>query len=60
MRRSSTKRFAAATVVKNAGSVAARVLSVAAVNAVCMLSEASIISAMRRPGYDTVSLTSAV
>ena len=37
-------------VVKNAGCTSLRVLSVAAVNEVCMLSEASIIRLMRRPG----------
>ena len=48
-----TNRSAAATVVKNAASVAARLFSVAAVNGVRMLIDASISRPMRRPGNDS-------
>ena len=53
--RSWTNRSAAATVVKNVASVSARVLRCAALNGVRMLVEASIISAMRRPGIRHVA-----
>ena len=49
---------AAATVVKNVASFGAFALSCAAGKRAIMLDEASIITAMRRPGYDTSSRVS--
>src|SRR3954453_22851287 len=49
---------AAATVVKNVASFGALAFKCAAGKRAIMLDEASIISAMRRPGYDTSSRVS--
>src|SRR5436309_5848437 len=49
---------AAATVVKNVASFGAFALRCAAGKRAIMLDEASIISAIRRPGYDTSSFVS--
>ena len=58
--RSRRNRSAAATAVKNVASVSARRLRCCALNGVRMLVDASIITLMRRPGYVTSLVTSAV